>query len=269
MKILKGNSDSNGSCGGHCGDTFRELIDIWEENGYCEVEESPDSFCWAEEHGHIILYDFPRIDDRQIPGFRHGLFGNTVPLHQNVHPWIFWARSPRLLMEARKKPLLGYKDRDIESVFLGKIENYIQQDNRMNHDWSTAGVELFKCPVERPGPDYYPYTKEEYLEKLRHSRFGLALAGYGPKCNRETELLGMGVIPLFAPEVDNVYHDPLIEGLHFLAVKEPSDVKKVIASVDEKQWLKMYEAGQDWYERNASPLGSFETTKSIVNSIKV
>ena len=35
MKILKGNPDGNGTCLGHCGDTFRELVDIWEEMGLC------------------------------------------------------------------------------------------------------------------------------------------------------------------------------------------------------------------------------------------
>ena len=94
MKILKGNDSSNGSCGGHCGDTFRELIDIWQENGYCEVEESPDSFCWVGSVTNILLYDFPRLDDREITKFKQGLFGNTVPKHPKCHPWIFWARSP-------------------------------------------------------------------------------------------------------------------------------------------------------------------------------
>ena len=267
MKVLRGNSEANGSCEGHCGDTFRDLIDIWEENGYCTVEESPDPFCWAEEHGAIILYDFPRIDDRQIPGFRHGLFGNTVPLQPNVHPWIFWARSPRLLMEARKKPLLGYKDRDIESIFLGKVENPAQQHNRKNQDWSTAGVSLFNCPIEKPGSSHYTHTKEEYLQELGMSKFGLCLAGYGPKCNREIELLGMGVVPLFSPEVDNKYHEPMVEGLHFLRVNSPQDVKPTIDSITEETWWEMHTAGQQWYRRNASPEGSFKTTQRILESL--
>jgi len=267
MKILKGNPSGNGSCGGHCGDTFRELVDIWQELGLCEVDYSPDSFCWVETHGTILLYDFPRLDDRPIPSFQHGLFGNTVPNHERCHPWIFWARSPRLLMQARKTPLLSYQEREIESIFLGKIENGIQNANRNNRDWSQAGIELFKCPIDKPGPDHYTYTKEEYLEKLRHSRFGLALAGYGPKCNREIELLGMGVVPLFAPEVDNTYYEPMTEGVHFLRVNDPSEVKKVIDSVSENQWKEMNEAGQDWYERNASPIGSFNVTRKIVESI--
>ena len=271
MKILKPNArpyiegvvaDIN-----HCGDTFRELVDIWKELGLCEVENSPDSFCWAGTHGDVILYDFPRLDDRPIPHFRKGLFGNTVPDNPSCHAWIFWARSPRLLMEARKTPLLTYKEREIESIFLGKIENSVQDGNRRNRDWGSAGIELFHCPVDKPGPDYYPFTREEYLEKLRHSKFGLALSGYGPKCNREIELLGMGVVPLFAPEVDNKYYEPMVEGLHFLRVNSPEDVKSTIESISEERWTEMHKAGQDWYQRNASPEGSFGVTKKIVESI--
>ena len=255
----------------HAGDTFRELLDIWEELDFCSTTASPDDYCWVEEKGNILLYDFPRVDDKQIPTFKEGLFGNTVPNHPKCHPWIFWARSPRLLMKARQTPLLSYEDRSIESIFLGKIENGIQNNNRSKHDWSEAEIELFHCPRVPPqlaGPNHYPFTKEEYLEKLRQSKFGLCLSGYGPKCNREIELLGMGVVPLFAPEVDNTYHEPLVEGVHFIRINNPKELKKTIKSIDKNKWLEMYEAGQDWYERNASPKGSFYTTKKILESLQ-
>jgi len=77
----------------------------------------------------------------------------------------------------------------------------------------------------------------------------------------------MGVVPLFAPEVDNTYYEPMTEGVHFLRVNDPSEVKKVIDSVSESQWKEMNEAGQDWYERNASPEGSFKVTEKVVKDI--
>ena len=64
--------------GSHCGDTFRELVDMWKEAGYCTVEHSPNDFVWVDEPGDFILYDYPRIDDRPIPQFNYGLFGNFV-----------------------------------------------------------------------------------------------------------------------------------------------------------------------------------------------
>ena len=253
--------------GSHCGDTFRELVDLWEEAGYCTVEESPNDFVWVDRVGGIILYDYPRVDDRQIPAFEHGVFGNFVPNHERCVPWTFWARAPRLLESTRDRGIKGYEERDIESIFLGKIENGIQNENRRNQDWSTAGVELFNCPVDKPGPDYYRYSQQEYLDLVGRSKFGLCLAGYGPKCNREIELLGLGTVPIFAPEVDNTYHEPLVEDLHFIRVDSPEQVKEKINSITEERWTEMHEAGQDWFERNASVRGSYELTKKIVEGL--
>jgi len=253
--------------GSHCGDTFRELVDMWKESGYCTVEESPNDFVWVNEPGTTILYDYPRVDDRQIPPFQYGLFGNHVPEHERCIPWTFWARAPRLLEGTRSRGIKTYSERSTESIFLGKIENHIQNSNRRNQDWSTAGIELFNCPIDKPGPDHYQYTQQEYLDLVGDSKFGLCLAGYGPKCNREVELLGMGTVPLFAPEVDNTYHEPLVEGEHFLLVETPEQVKEVIDSVSEDKWTEMQKAGQEWFERNASTKGSYELTKKLVEAI--
>ena len=69
-------------------------------------------------------------------------------------------------------------------------------------------------------------------------------------------------------EVENTYYEPMKEGVHFLRVNDPSEVKPIINSVSESQWQEMHEAGQDWYNRNASPEGSFTVTKTIVENIK-
>lgn len=247
--------------------TFRELLDLWSENGFCTVEESADNFCWASNQGEILLYDYPRLDDREIPKFKFGLFGNTVPVHEKTSPWIFWGRKPRQLEKARNKGILPYSERNIDSIFLGKIENPIQFHNRNQHDWSTA-VEVFNCPTDKPGENYYKYTQQEYLEKLSKSKFGLCLAGYGPKCNREIELIGMGVVPLFTPQVDCNYHEPLVENVHFLRVESPEDLTSKINNTKESDWNRLQKNGQEWFERNCSTKGSFDTTLKIISSIK-
>jgi hypothetical protein len=248
-------------------DTFRELLDLWSENGFCDLEESTDDFCWINNQGEILLYDHPRLDDRQIPDFKFGLFGNTVPVNEKTSPWIFWGRRPRVLEKFRKEAIPSFKERSIKSIFLGKIENNIQNQNRVTHDWSSC-VELFNCPVDRPGPDYYKYSQEEYLNKLKQSKFGLCLAGYGPKCNREIELLGMGVIPVFTPQVNYDYYDPLIEGVHFIKIENTKDFIEKINSITEPQFNDMQQAGQIWFEKNCSVKGSFETTLQIINNYK-
>ena len=160
MKILKPQH-------GHNGDTFRELVDLCESEGLCVVENSPDSFCWVDKPGSILLYDHPRIDDRPIPHFEIGLFGNTVPTCSDDRciPWIFWGRRPRLIEELKKNYRRSYEDRNIKSIFLGKIENNVQLKNRSSYDWS-GSIDLFDMPVLLGDVNTWPYTQEEYLEKL-------------------------------------------------------------------------------------------------------
>lgn len=249
-------------------DTFRELLELWKEQQYCSIEDSPDDYVWVDSPGEILLYDYPRLDDRPLPRFRFGLFGNTVPERGNCSPWIFWARRPRLLDQVRERTIPDFEDRAIVSIFLGRIEkNRIQKRNRKRFNWSKAGIEVFSCPKAKSTTPY-PYSKQEYLELLLQSKFGLCLPGYGPKCNREIELLGTGVVPIFTPGVDNSYFEPLIEGLHFLRVNHPRGVKERIESVSKEAWRMMHNAGSDWYERNASVRGSFETTLKIVDALR-
>jgi len=247
--------------------TFRELLELWEENGFCSTGESPDDFCWVGEHGDILLYDWPRIDDRNITKFNFGLFGNTVPLHEKVSPWIFWARRPRKLEQARNSGIKSYKDRHINSIFLGKIENPIQEYNRTQHDWSKY-IEFFNCNKGEAGENNYKYTQEEYLEKIGSSKFGLCLPGYGPKCNREIELLGMGVVPIFTQGVDYTYYKPLIENVHFIKAESPEEIEFKIKNITEEQWQVLHNNGQDWFKKNCSTKGSFDTTLEIINKVR-
>jgi len=254
--------------GTHSGkDTSRELYSLWAENGLCKIEDSPDDFAWFNQPGEILLYDYPRLDDREIPQFSYGLFGNTVPKQERCFPWTFWARRPRLLEHYREKGVPPLDERNTKSVFLGKIENEVQYDKRNTQDWSTAGLDLFLCPVAPGGSQQYQYTQEQYLDIIFHSRFGLCLPGYGPKCNREIELLGAGTVPIFTPGVDNTYHEPLIEDVHFISVETPQQVKEKIDSITEQQWNDMHLAGQEWYNRNASINGSFNTTLAITTPL--
>ena len=109
----------------HKGDTSRELIDMWEESNYCEVirDEVNDLFIWANEPNDVLLYEYDRHD--VYPGlpdqWKTGLFGGMQCSDSRALPWIYWARRPKLLEEKIKKGILGYDDRDTESIFLGKI----------------------------------------------------------------------------------------------------------------------------------------------------
>lgn len=254
----------------HAGDSFREMIDLWESHGLVEVKESPNQHIWFGNVGDILLYDRPTLQwlDPSVE-YRIGIFGNPIAdqidLNSNRNvPWTFWGRRPKLLEAFHNTHgQKGYDDRTIESVFVGKIENEVQNKYRKAHDWSSC-IQVFEMPYGKPGE--YKYTQEQYLELLSKSRFGLSVRGYGPKCHREVELMGMGVVPLVTDDVDVLsYHDPPIEGTHFVRVSEPNDVHKVISGISQETWESMSRACLAWYDKHVSVKGSFETTCEIVS----
>ena len=261
MKILKPIND------GHGGDTFRELLDMWGEHNLCEVIPTPMiKNVWIESPGNILLYDRPILDFLP-PSFKFGLFGNTVPNFPTSSPWIFWGRRPRILEQYRKKEYLGYKERTIDSIFVGKVENPIQLKKRTSVDWSNS-THLFEMPISQGYPiAAYKYTQEEYLDLLRQSKFGLCLPGYGPKCNREIELMGLGVVPIITPGVDLTYFNPLIKDKHYIFIDNPSHLKNTISQIGQTKWEEMSLSCISWFEENCSIQGSFNTTQKILTTL--
>ena len=248
------------------GDTFRELLDMWIESGYCTIENSNDRFCWVDGVHEILLYEYARFDF--VPKWwEYGLFSNMQMNGSTCSPWIFWGRHPRKLESSIQEGILSFKERGTKSIFLGKIENQIQFENRMKYDWKD-GLEEFNMPVAMGNVHEYRYTQEEYLNKIKRSKFGLVLPGYGPKCNREIEYLGLGTVPIFTEGCGLDYYDPLIEGVHYLTADNPTHFKEIVDSVTADQWKELSNNGRDWYEKNCSRKGSFETTKKIIEVFK-
>jgi len=248
-------------------DAFREMVDLWVELELATRINTEGEFCWADHMKTFLLYDWPRIDDRGIPPFRVSLFCNTVPSHPRVHPWTFFARHPKKLHASVLKGIVPYDDRQFESMFMGKIENHTQGAMRVDQDW-TKSTEHFSMPItigDGGLHSSYPFTQEQYQDRLASSKFGLLLPGYGPKCNRDIECMAHGTVPVVAPGCDVInYNEPWIENIHYISVNLPEEVKAKTSKISKNQWEEMHHACRGWYERNASPHGSFNLTNSLI-----
>jgi hypothetical protein len=255
----------------HKGDTSRELIDMWEESNLCEVirNEVNDVFIWANEPNDVLLYEYDRFD--VYPFLPHkwklGLFGGMQCYDTRATPWTYWARRPRLIEAQIKAGVSSYEERSIKSVFLGKIENPVQQFNRTRQKWSEV-VEKFNLPQRLGDSLNWEYSQSEYLDILNNSRFGLCLAGYGPKCNREIEYFGLGVVPIVTPEVDMTYFDPIFEDHHYFKIETSEEFAYKVNSISEKKWKEVSSNIRNWYEKNCSREGSFKLTEKIINERK-
>jgi hypothetical protein len=256
---------------GHAGDSFREMVQLWSEKGYVNVvEDSKAVQIWLNGVGTTLLYDRPTLDwlftcPPEEQTWKLALFGNPKPVSSGgpSKSWIFWPRRPRLVEEAVAKGLAdkGWADRKQTLVFYGKIENKVQEKRRKQHDWSSVCDEYEMVNGEGTA---YKYGPEQYLEKLSEAKFGLCLAGFGKKCHREVECMAMGCVPVCAEDVDmETYANPPTEGVHYIRVKDPSEISGKVSSMSEEAWLTMSKACKVWWNENASAEGSWKVTQTL------
>lgn len=254
---------------GHKGDSFRELAVMWRERELVDLQISPDRYCWWGFPGDVLLHDLPLVYDvePQLPEYKLGLFGNEMIEEEgrNNQRWIFWSRNPKIInnfLTDGKGHIREPKFRYIESMFVGKIENALQANNRFQSkiDWSKY-IEDFKVVKGVNTP--YPYTPQNYTVLMAKSKFALCLPGYGPKCNRDIEAITLGCIPIMTPGCCTEYYNPLVENENYLRIRDESEIESVLRT-DDITLSKIYHNNRKWYDENVSVQGSFATTKEII-----
>ena len=245
--------------GYHKNDSFRELpLLIKKYNKDVDVELVNDSIhCWI--YPNILLYDRPTLEwcSKEILDSSLFLLGNgdinkegeeLNKYLKHVKPWIFWPRRPMIVEKILdEKGILNYEERDTESIFIGNFENPVQEKYRnINDNWENVLSE-YHCTKG----DKHKFTNEEYLMKLRSSKYGLCLRGYGSKCHREVELMAFGTIPVITTEVSiESYMEPLIENIHYLRVNNSGEFKQKISEINKNKWNEMSKECYEWYQRN-------------------
>lgn len=245
----------------HKNDSFREiplLLRKFHEDIDIILD---DKSMHCKLHPNIILYDRPTLEwvNQEVPSCSLMLLGNgdiekegttlkeKIP-HFNVVPWTFWPRRPMLVESILEKHgTLSYDDREVESIFIGNYENVVQQKYRVtNDDWDKF-IEEF----HNTAGHVHKFTHEEYIMKLRTSKYGLCLRGYGSKCHREVELMAVGTVPIVTPEVSiKSYMDPPKENVHYIQVNNASEIPEKLKLISKEKWCEMSNECKNWYMRN-------------------
>lgn len=247
----------------HSGDSFRKMLDLWQEAGYIDIIETNNPYCWMNEIGDILLHDRDSLMwlNQYTPAtYNFALFGNEVILNEKSFPWIYWVRHPERFINIKRK---SYEKRIYKTVFISKIENEVQLHYRKKQDLSKY-IDFFDMYIDSPDIPYR-YTPEQYTKKISSALYGLCLRGYGPKCHREIELMAYGTVPLITPDVDLTYYNKLKENVHYFNIKTSEDIKKILDNTTKEKWEAMSKACIEWYEQNSSVKGSFDTTMKIIN----
>lgn len=235
----------------HTNDSFRELAELIAVKNFDVVKlQSNSEHCWLLPT--VLLFDRDTLYwvNENVRNAHMTLLGNCDikvdgPTFSNgVKPWIYWPRRPSILESVLER--LDWEERSTESIFIGNFENDVQEKHRTNIDWSGAITE-YHCTAGKT----HKFTQEEYLEKLKTSKFGLCLRGFGSKCHREVELMAMGTVPLITKHVTiDSYYDPPIEGIHYIRVDSPEDAKKKVSEMSKETWDTMSKACHQWYLDN-------------------
>tara|TARA_Y100000992_G_scaffold217748_2_gene150511 strand:- start:1806 stop:3425 length:1620 start_codon:yes stop_codon:yes gene_type:complete len=242
----------------HANDSFRELALLYKKNNENVDIELTDG-CHCMIGNHILLYDRPTLE-----WFNQDLLNTSLVLlgngdinkegkilnenNVNVKPWIFWPRRPFIIEKfLNNKKIKSYNERIIESIFIGNIENSVQNVYRNSeNNWKDV-IDLYYCTHGTQ----HKFSQEEYLEKLANSKYGLCLRGYGSKCHREVELMALGVVPIITSEVSiKSYMEPPKENIHYIVCKNPDNLKNILSNISQDKWEKLSKNCYDWYKQN-------------------
>lgn len=260
--------------GYHKNDSYRELALLMKinNNDVDMIYNTNSVHCWLEPN--ILTYDRPTLQwlNNEINNASTLLIGNgdinkegkEIANHfpnTNVKSWIFWPRKPMVLEKILKeKGITTYDDRTIESIFIGNIENDVQNKYRDNSSWENVLGE-YHCTKGSK----HKFSHSEYLMKLRESKYGLCLRGYGSKCHREVELMAFGTIPIVTNEVSvDSYMEPLKENVHYLIANSPDELKEKINNNSKEHWETMSRECYEWYQRNVHSKQSWNTMISHI-----
>ena len=241
----------------HNNDSFRMYPKMWSgQNGDVKWgENSTRMNCWLGNS--VMLYDRPTLQwmNKETSlaslvlignGGRSEIVDTSNKWKTNVKSWIFWPRDIQVYMKHRTNK--SWKERSIETIFIGNFENAVQQKFRSPGDWNKYVQEFHLT-----GGHKHKFTKEQYVRKLGQSKYGLCLRGFGKKCHREVELMGLGTVPIVAKDVEmDSYANRLIEGVHYIRVESPKDIVSKIKQIGELQWKKMSDACIEWFDQNMS-----------------
>jgi len=118
---------------------------------------------------------------------------------------------------------------------------------------------------------------EKYMNELNNNKICLSLNGAAEVCNRDIEILSVGSV-LLRPELTQKFHNPLINGVHYIGFKQhenPHVQYEIIKNKYEEiknndELLKtIAKNGLDWYVSNGSIRSNVEILKNVIKLEKL
>ena len=256
----------------HKNDSFRELALLYKKNnGDVNIELIDGGHCMLGNN--ILLYDRPTQEwfNQDLINTSLILLGNgdinkegqiLKQNNLNVKPWIFWPRKPFIIEKyLENNKIKSYNERIIKSIFIGNIENNVQNQYRnTNNNWENV-LDVYHCTQGTQ----HKFSQEEYLQQLANAKYGLCLRGYGSKCHREVELMALGTVPIITEFVCiDSYMDPPEENIHYIRCNNPENLQTILSNITQEKWETMSKNCCEWYQKNVYSKNSFKNFLSYI-----
>jgi len=248
---------------------LNQYITYWEKEGWIERIQIPmirdrRFISWVGRVGGLALE--PSNTDYIITPYEYALccqYRSSWKKNERVLPWNFYVRDWNAYSSVQSK--LPYK-KTTKSIFSGTIRG-----NRHHRNIWKDSTEIFSF---RPAKSYkrtnmlFP-TLTNYYEGLAKSRFGLCPVGDCPVCQRETETMGLGCVPIFTPGVEWDYYVPMKENVHFIFAKDPQEMNKKIEDLSLSQYNDLYNNGIQYFEDHCSPEGLWDSVLGTIEKYNI
>lgn len=256
-----------------------DLVMAWHERGWCDIEHHDGPYYWINEIGLILLFDRDQVADlidkkKPYPrwegevSYKYAFFTNEYGLENDRNlKYNYWSYKPlELEIRVNSVPIIPYEERNIDSIFLGAVENETQEYFRNKFKNWAVSIDEYYIADKLNKNEKAKYTFNEYLDKVAHSKFGISFRGNGPKCYREIEYAAMGTPMIITEGVDVAYPDPLLEGVHYYKAKNPDDIFEIVNSVGREQWVSMSKNCREWYLKNFTHQAMFDILSQSVHN---
>ena len=238
----------------------RVYLDLWEYSSPCYTQEAYNAkldLVIKLQHREMGHERFEKVCGRKnilqtlTPEERSSYYDKIVP----------WTFFPSRMM----KQFIGQED-ELESLPEERLGFFCGKG------WKCRGamkpilekqIEYVKSSQEfvRKGR---PLTDEEYIHKMRTSKYGICLHGRGSHFTEAKNRREIDYMILKKPLVMNYkphYYNPLVAGKHFIYIDENLNLENLENMYNIEDIAKN---GYEWYQENATPMGSAKTFLKIM-----
>lgn len=246
-----------------------QIITYWEKQGYIErilipMKKDHRFISWVGRIGGLAIE--PSCVDYISDKYEYVLacqYRSAWKNNNKILPWNFYVRSWSSYEEVKKEfPI----KKSIKSIFSGTIRG-----NRHDRNKWINSTEIFSY---RPARRYtrtnflFP-TLKEYYRALAKTKYGLCPVGDVSVCQRETETMGMGCVPIFTPGVEWDYYVPPKENVHFIFANTPEEMNKKIDEITENDRIELARNGMEYFEKYCSPSGLWNSVLENIEKYNI